>query len=402
MTAAGGTAFPPRERRCAGKRKQEMKFFMDTGKTVSSPAEENTGRPVSAALRETGEFCCSNHLVNILAERMVRAQKELFSAPASPDRETLLLLSDAASFNLDLREFFLKRLAEGRTDEGCAGIVMLDQLYRKYGETEAVRQFLPAAAARLDSAGAEAADRFAEDPAPESLVGPAMLAGMNLLCARLALALGETRIANERNALYRKRKEAFLKEFYTEKGRFRESSQTGAVLALRFGLTPDDRDLWALVVDSLLKDIEKKRAMHFSTGLLGTAYLLPVLTDAEALDTAWQLFLQSSRPSWLYPVIRQGAPPCVAWSAVSQWLFETVCGIRPDFGARRFMIAPRFGRFLRYARARYDSVYGPVTSEWRREDEDFILDFTVPRGTGALVRGKLYGPGKFTLKIRHY
>ena len=222
------------------------------------------------------------------------------------------------------------------------------------------------------------------------------------LAARLALALGETRIANERNTLYARLKAAFLKEFYTEEGRFRESTQTGAVLALRFGLTPEDRDLWALVVDSLLKEIEKKRAMHFSTGLLGTALLLPVLTEAEALDTAWQLLLQSSPPSWLYPVIRRETPPCIAWSAASRWLFETVCGIRPDFGARRFEIAPRFGRFLRYARARYDSVYGPVTSQWRREDEDFILDFTVPRGTEALVRGKLYGPGQFTLKIRHY
>ena len=377
---------------------------MDMGKTFSpSPEGERAAAcPVPAALRETGEFSCSNHLLNILAERMKQAQKELFSSPEPPDRETLLLLSGAASFDLDLRAFFLKRLEEGRPAEGYAQIVMLDQLYRKYGETEAVRQFLPAAAARLDRAEEGGADRFAEDPAPERLVGQAMFAGMNLLCARLALALGETRIANERNTLYARLKAAFLKEFYTEEGRFRESTQTGAVLALRFGLTPEDRDLWALVVDSLLKEIEKKRAMHFSTGLLGTALLLPVLTEAEALDTAWQLLLQSSPPSWLYPVIRRETPPCIAWSAASRWLFETVCGIRPDFGARRFEIAPRFGRFLRYARARYDSVYGPVTSQWRREDEDFILDFTVPRGTEALVRGKLYGPGQFTLKIRHY
>ena len=365
---------------------------MDTcGKT--SPA---------TALRTTGKFSCSNHLLNILAERMVREQKALFSGPTPPDRETLLLLSESACFNLDLRAFFLKKLEAGDLAESYAGVVVLDQLYRKYGENEAVRQYLPAAAAHLDTARREVADRFAEDPAPEKLVDLAMSAGMDLVCGSLARALGEERIANERAASYAGKKEAFLREFYTGEGRFRESSQTGAVLALRFGLTPENWDLWALVVESLLKDIEKKRAMHFSTGLVGTAYLLPVLTEAEALDTAWQLVLQSSRPSWLYPVIRQTEVSCPAWSAASQWLFETVCGIRPDFGARRFEIAPRFGRFLQYARARYDSVFGPVTSEWHREGEDFVLEFSVPEGTLALVRGKVWGPGKFTLKIRHY
>lgn len=376
---------------------------MDRDSTASAlPEAKRDAAPLSPPLRRTGGFSCSNYLLDILAERMIREQERIFSGPTAPGRETLLLLSEAAGFALDLRPLFLRELAEGGLAESYAGVVVLDQLYRKYGETEAVRQYLPAAAAHLESAEKEIADRFAEDPAPEELVARAFSAGMDRLCAGLARALGEERIANERSARYAGKKAAFLKEFYTGDGRFAESSQTAAVLALRFGLTPENPDLWALVVESLLKDIEKKRAMHFSTGLVGTAYLLPVLTEAEALDTAWQLVLQSSRPSWLYPVIRQEAPPCAAWSAATCWLFETVCGIRPDFGARRFEIAPRFGRFLRYARARYDSVFGPVTSEWRREGEDFVLEFSVPEGTGALVRGKVYGPGNFTLKIRHY
>ena len=377
--------------------------FMETGERFSSSSEveRDTFSPCVTPLRRTGEFSCSNHLLNILAERMAQEQQALFSGPTPPAGEFLLLLSEAASFNFDLREFFLSELEKGSPGP-YARIVVLDQLYRKYGESELVRRYLPAAAARLDAAGPAFTDRFAEDPAPERLVSAAFSAGMDLLCGKLANALGEECIASERHALYLKKKKAFLEEFYTGDGRFRESSQTAAVLALRFGLTPENWDLWALVVESLLKDIEKKRAMHFSTGLAGTAYLLPVLTDAEALDTAWQLFLQSSRPSWLFPVIRQQESPCAAWSAASQWLFETVGGIRPDFGARRFEIAPRFGRFLQYARARYDSVFGPVTSEWHREGEDLILEFTVPEGTEARVRGKVYGPGRFTLKIRHY
>ena len=226
----------------------------------------------------------------------------------------------------------------------------------------------------------------------------------------------------ERMEKYEWIKAAFMKEFYTEDLRFKGESQTSKLLALHFDLTPENKDLWALVVESLLNDIEKKRKMHLSTGFLGTPLLLPVLTKIEALDTAYALLLQSSYPSWLYPVI-QGAttmwerwnswnhetgfgPAAMnsfnhyAYGAVAEWFYEDVCGIKPDPTFKRFRIEPRFGRFLTHARAEYDSIYGLIVSAWRREEGHYIHRFTVPPNTEALVRNKLYGPGSYTLKIQ--
>ena len=114
--------------------------FMETGERFSSSSEveRDTFSPCVTPLRRTGEFSCSNHLLNILAERMAQEQRALFSGPTPPAGEFLLLLSEAASFNFDLREFFLSELEKGSPGP-YARIVVLDQLYRKLNRPVAER-----------------------------------------------------------------------------------------------------------------------------------------------------------------------------------------------------------------------------------------------------------------------
>ena len=59
--------------------------------------------------------------------------------------------------------------------------------------------------------------------------------------------------------------------------------------------------------------------------------------------------------------------------AMVSWLFDTVCGIRVA-GENHFVIAPRPGGTLTYAKAGYDSVYGRVESSWRKEDSKQVFD----------------------------
>jgi alpha-L-rhamnosidase len=66
-----------------------------------------------------------------------------------------------------------------------------------------------------------------------------------------------------------------------------------------FGLLPED-----LVDDAarfLVSDIRSRRN-HLSTGFLGTPYLCHILTQNGFTDVAYDLLLQESYPSWLYPV----------------------------------------------------------------------------------------------------
>lgn len=57
-------------------------------------------------------------------------------------------------------------------------------------------------------------------------------------------------------------------------------------------------------------------------------------------------------------------------SAVCQWLFDTMCGIRVD-GENRFTIAPRPGGHFTYAKASYQSV-------WHRSGRKTYLPISGP------------------------
>ena len=435
-------------------------------------AENIEGSVISSDLPETGRFTCSNHLVNKLFENVIWGQRSNFlDVPTDcPQRDEKLgwtgdaqLFANAASYNAYTPAFYskwIKDLNSSMIDGfypqvaplpfwrnkkgsenfsaawGDAGIVLPWQMFRKYGDRRIIKEYLPNMVRCLENI-VRACDGSPivhlskygdwlnlDDPTPKELLCTAYLAGMNRLCGQMASLVGESGIAGERQAKYEWIKEAFIKEFYTEDLRFKGESQTSKLLALHFDLTPEDPDLWALIVESLLHDIEKKRKMHLSTGLVGTSVLLPVLTKAEALDTAYQLLLQSSYPSWLYPVVQGATTLWERWNswnhtdgfaevsmnsfnhyacgAVAEWFYEDICGIRPDPTFKRFRLEPRFGRFLDHAEAEYDSIYGLIKAAWRREGEDYIYDFTIPPNTEALVRGTLYGPGKYSIHIKHY
>ena len=451
-----------------------FRYVEITGWPGEFSAENIEGCVISSHLPETGRFSCSNHLINKLFENILWGQRSNFlDVPTDcPQRDEKLgwtgdtqVFANTASYNAYSAEFYTKWIRDlncSRVDGfypqlaplpyrpketgvgwglfstgwGDAGIVVPWQMFRKYGDSRIVKQYLPNMVECLDNI-VKACDNSPivhlvkygdwlniNDPTPKELLATAYLAGMNRLCGQMAALVGETEIAKERQQKYEWIKEAFIKEFYTDDLRFKGESQTSKLLALHFDLTPDTRDLWALVVESLLNDIEKKQKMHLSTGFLGTPLLLPVLTKVEALDTAYQLLLQSSYPSWLYPVI-QGATTMwerwnswnhetgfasismnsfnhYAYGAVAEWFYEEICGIKPDPTFKRFKLEPRFGRFLDHAEAEYDSIYGPISAGWRREGEDYIYDFTIPANTEALVRGKVYGPGKYSIEIKHY
>ncbi|WP_205472717.1 family 78 glycoside hydrolase catalytic domain [Nocardioides sp. SYSU D00038] len=198
-------------------------------------------------------------------------------------------------------------------------------------------------------------------------------------------------------------KEAFNDSFLdTARGLYRGNGdngyrQTHNVLALAFGLTPDaataDR-----VADSIVADVRAK-GVHLNTGVLGTKYLLPVLTDSGHADLAYELAVQKTYPSWGY-MIEQGATSMWEhWAlaarsrghyflgTVDDWFFKYVGGIRASAttGYRDVTVAPAVTDRLDWARTTTDTPYGPVTSDWRHENGDLLLDVTVPVGSTATV-----------------
>lgn len=175
--------------------------------------------------------------------------------------------------------------------------------------------------------------------------------------------------------------------------------QTHNVLAVAFGLTPDAATTQR-VVDGIAADV-RARDTHLNTGVLGTKYLLPVLTAHGHAGLAHDLAVQTTYPSWGYKLEQGATSMWEHWATdarslghyflgtVDDWFFNDVAGIRSsvETGYRDVTIAPAVTGEMAWARATLDTPYGPVTSDWRAgEDGGLVLEVDVPVGSTGHLR----------------
>jgi alpha-L-rhamnosidase len=144
----------------------------------------------------------------------------------------------------------------------------------------------------------------------------------------------------------------------------------------------------------LLRAVEN-RGFRVGTGFLSTPFILSVLVEAGHLDAAYRMLENEEAPSWLAEVNAGATTVWETWDgdvslnhyspgAVCEWLFTTVAGINAA-SENCFIIKPLPGGTLNYAQAEYRSIYGVVSTEWRREGTGYSLTVTIPPNTRAEV-----------------
>jgi alpha-L-rhamnosidase len=199
--------------------------------------------------------------------------------------------------------------------------------------------------------------------------------------------------------------DAFIKEYVTPGGRLVSGTQTAYVLALNFDMLPEA--LRTSAADKLVQNI-KSYDTHLTTGFLGTPYLCDVLTRFGHTDVAYELLLQESYPSWLYPV-KQGATTIwerwngirtdstfepasmnsfnhYAYGAIGDFMYRRVAGLETDGpGYKKILIQPHTGKGLTMAKADLQTYYGLLSSGWKIENDKLLLDVEIPANTTATV-----------------
>jgi len=71
-----------------------------------------------------------------------------------------------------------------------------------------------------------------------------------------------------------------------------------------------------------------------------------------------------------------------------EWFYSGLGGIRQAEGSTAFrdiVIKPEPVGDITFATTSYDSPYGTITSEWKRDDAHFYLDIEIPANTTAQV-----------------
>jgi alpha-L-rhamnosidase len=213
-------------------------------------------------------------------------------------------------------------------------------------------------------------------------------------------------------------KQAFINEYITPNGLISSDTQTAYTLALQFDMLPDNLRMQAA---KRLADNIRRYGNHLTTGFLGTPYLCHVLSRFGQADVAFTLLMQENYPSWLYP-IKMGATTIwerwngihpdgtlevpsmnsynhYAYGAIGDWMYRTVAGIdtkADQVGYKGITIKPTVGGGFTKIDANYETPYGKVTSSWKVEGGNFVLDVVIPPNTTATVYVPTKGAGAVT------
>lgn len=185
-----------------------------------------------------------------------------------------------------------------------------------------------------------------------------------------------------------------------------EYRQTSNVLPLAFGLVPDDHR--ERVLERLVEDVRNNHDGHLNTGVFGTKYLLPVLSESGYHDLATTVASQRTYPSWGHMLEHGATALWESWGedtrslnhhflgTIDEWFYQYVAGVREPLepGFERVHVAPEVNdpgheHALEWARARVDTIHGPVISRWERAVDRAVgglrLEVTIPANTDGLV-----------------
>ncbi len=426
-----------------------------TGLTSRPKKDAVTGIVIGSDTPRTGEFACSDPRINQLQSNIQWGQRGNYvSVPTDcPQRdERLGWMGDAevfirtATYNADVASFFTKWLVDvddGQTAAGSfsdvspktmdgngvpawgdAGVICPWTIYQIYGDKRILEQHLPAmirwveferahsdGLIRTRDRGGDYGDWLSIGAdTPKDLIGTAFFADSTHLVAKSCRVLGHNEDADKYDQLFADIKEAFNQRFVAADGRMRGDTQCDYAMALKFELLPEA--LRARAAQYLAADIQSK-GNHLSTGFVGVSYLLPVLTDAGHVDTAYQLLLQDTFPSWLFSVKHGATTIWERWDgwtpekgfqdpgmnsfnhyslgSCGEYLFGGIGGIRPASpGYKTIIIDPIIHDGLSWARTSYDSIQGPIATDWKVRGQRLTLKVTVPANTTATV----YVPAK--------
>jgi len=309
-----------------------------------------------------------------------------------------------------------------------AAVVVPWTIYLSYGDKRILEKQYPSMKAWVDYISAKAGDNYlwqnehtfgdwlaystnrSDYPGAttsKDFIRQAYFARSTDLFVRIAKILGKKEDAKKYSRLLKKVKKAFQDEFVTPNGRVASNTQTAYSLALAFNLMPDD--LKTNAAQRLAKDVDEFK--HITTGFLGASVICHVLSEYGYLDQAYMLLNRDDYPSWLYPISKgattiwerwDGIKPDgsfqdkgmnsfnhYAYGAIGEWLYRVVAGIEIDEmnpGYKHIIIQPHPGGGLTYAKARLESMYGPIESGWKLDGKTITVDIEIPPNTSAILR----------------
>lgn len=441
-----------------------------------------TGIVLTSVTPEVGSFITDNAMINQLYHNITWTQRSnYFDVPTDcPQRdERLGWTGDAqayiksATFNTDISAFFTKWLVDLNDAQSAddtypiyapapnlratdtyspgwseAGIICPYTIYKTYGDSRVIEKFWPNMQAYLNFLEQKSKGEYVfkeasfEDISPKGGFGdwlsvgkktpPDMLATMyyayvSSMMAEMATAIGKNEDAEKYKLVFSKIKEAFLKYYTDENGKFKTNAAAygngNGYVDGEMGFEGGTQTAYAnaIYMDLLNPKLEEKAGKwlveliennggKLSTGFLGVKPLLPALSETGHSDDAYKLLLSTTYPSWGFEVINGANTIWERWNSyikgegftnnagmnsfnhyafgsINEWFFVYAAGIKVDEpGYKTFIIKPEIAKDgIGYVEAKYHSITGEIVSSWKKEGDELNMKIIVPVNSKANV-----------------
>ncbi|MCX8159839.1 MAG: glycoside hydrolase family 78 protein [Candidatus Saccharicenans sp.] len=422
-----------------------FRYIEVTGYPGTPKIDSVRGRVVHTAVSPAGNFACSRQILNDIQRIILWGQKtNLHSIPTDCDQrdERMGWMGDAqvtaeeAIMNYDMAAFytnFLRNIRDVQGDDGSitdtvphiwgsrpadpawgtAYPLIAWYLYQYYGDKRILEEHYEGLKKYVEFLRSKAenglvrfshyGDWVAIDRCPGSLVSSFYYYYDVKILAEAARVCGRPAEADLYQKLLAEIKEAFNRAYLDQTTRsYAGGSQTANVLPLFLGLVPDNAR--GAVWGNLFNDLVYKHDSHLTTGIIGTKYILEVLTMFGNSDLAYDVMTKADFPSYGY-MIKNGATtlwelwqkregPSMnshnhpMFGSVGAWFYKALAGINmaPDSIAfRKLIIRPQMVRDLTHVSGSIYTINGQVSCSWQRGDREIKMEVIIPVGSEAEI-----------------
>lgn len=415
------------------------RYMEISGLNYQPDLKDITGLFMHSDIDRPNHFSCSSDLLNSIQEITERTfRANLVSVQSDcPAREKfgyggdLNATAEAFIYNFDMQSFYRKTIydwVDAMNDTSfvdtapyvgikycgisweSAFIITQYYLYLYYNDTGIVKELYDLDKKWMEKAAAihpegmvheGLSDHESLEPVPVELIGTCHY----LQCARImqtfASFMGDKENESKYAELAQKIKLLVKAEFRDKPVSGKINRQTLFSSLLYHDIIPEDEIEAA--TDSLKAAIKNGPSGHFTTGIFGTKYVLEALSEYASPEEVFTVLNSTEYPGWGHMIARGATTVWETWKesdntysnchpmfgSVSEWFYRWLGGIRPvdnDPGFKKFVISPAVPDELDYVNCSYNSSYGEIISNWKKDGPDGIqYRIKIPEGSTAIV-----------------
>ncbi|MEO6328096.1 MAG: family 78 glycoside hydrolase catalytic domain [Ginsengibacter sp.] len=398
------------------------------------------GLRMNSDVQQQGSFSCSNDMFNTLHEKIQWTFKSnIFSVQSDcPAREKMgygadiVATAGAYLYNYNMANFYKKTIQDyandqqpdgglteiapytGIADRGYGGqsgplgwqlafCYLQKKLYEYYGEKKVIEQQYPVFKRQIEFLQSKAinglfhwdiGDHEALDPKAEAFSAACFYYHHVLLATEFAGILNQKEDSIKYAALAKTIKDAVVRKYWIPAtGRFDNATQAAQIFALWYNLSSEKDKTF----DVLMQEYARHN-WHLSTGIFSTMMMFDILRGSDKNDIAYTIANQKDFPGWGFMLENGATTLWESWEkpesssmnhpmfgSIDEWFYKSLLGINAAApGFKKIVIKPQ-PAVLTWAKGSYQSIYGEIKSEWKKDSAAFRLKVTIPVNTTAEV-----------------